>query len=269
MLSGRVYCPHCGAKAIISTSMCRGKRYHYYICREYQVAASQLGVRKCVGDVYPVADMEAATVRALSEASERPEAVAGAVAAHQQARPESAEAVARMRRELAGLDSALRQIAEEETAAVQAQISGLRAGASPDAYAKVFAAMAGRRKETQERRDVLAQALARVPGAKPTKGRLNLAEIKASALANVCEALASPTVEGAEKRHLLGRVVDRVVCGKGGAEVWFAPGAFGANIQQTLQTSFTASSQSVEPRSIRPCRTSGMCARLGRAAQNA
>lgn len=267
MLSGRVYCPHCGAKAIISTSMCRGKRYHYYICREYQVAAGQLGVRKCVGDVYPIADMEAATVRALSEASEKPEAVAGAVAAHQQAQPESAATVAKMRGELAELDAVLRQIAEEETAAVQAQIAGLRAGASPEAYAKVFAVIAMRRKETQERRDVLAQAIARVPGAKPTKGRPNLPEIKASALANVCEALASPTVEGAEKRHLLGRVVDRVVCGKGGAEVWFAPGAFGANIQQTLQRSFTASSNSVEQRSIRPFCPAGMCASSGREEQ--
>lgn len=248
MLSGRVYCPHCGAKAIINHSSCRGKRYLYYICRSYHTAAGQLGVRQCVGDVYPVEAMEAATVRALSEAAEKPEAVA----AYHQAQPESAEAVAQARRELADLDAALRDIAEEEAAAVQAQIAGLRAGASPQAYTQVFAALAARRKEAQERRDVQAQALERRPGAKPTKAGAGPEEIQASLLADVREALASADVEGAEKRHLLGLVVDRVVCGKDEPEVWFAPGAFGTNIQQTLQTSLTASSNSVEQRSIRP-----------------
>ncbi len=242
MLSGRVYCPHCGAKAIINSSMCRGRLYPYYICREYQVAASQLGVRKCVGDVYPIADIEEATVRALLEASEKPEAIAAAVSSYRRSLPESAEASAKIHRELAELDALLRRVSEEEAAAVQAQIAGLMAGAPAEAYAKVFATLAARRREAQERRTVLAQALSRVSGAKSSKGQQSLDEIKSTILTDVYEALTAPEIDGVEKRNLIGRVIDRVVCGKKGAEIWFAPGAFGSNIQQTLQTSFTASS---------------------------
>jgi len=180
--------------------------------------------------------------------------VSHAVVAFHQEQPEIADLLAKMRRDLADLEAALRRIAGEEVAAVRAQIAGLQAGASPEAYASVFAALAARRKEAQERRDVLAQSLSRVPGLKgrAVKREPDEAAIRASLLADVREALTSPDVEGVEKRNLLGRVVDKVICRKGGAEVVFAPGLFGADVRDTLHTAFRASSKRVGQRSIRP-----------------
>jgi len=68
-------------------------------------------------------------------------------------------------------------------------------------------------------------------------------------------------LEGVGRRNLLGRVVDKMICHKDGAGVVFAPGVFGADAQDTLQTAFIASSKSAEPRSIRrrfPARAGGI-----------
>ena len=265
MLSGRVHCPHCEAKAIINASMCRGKLYHYYICREYQVAAGQFGIRKCVGDVYPIDAMEQDTVQALLAASEKPEAIAAAVAAYRLVQPDGAEAVAEMRRELAALDAAIKCLADEEAATVQAQIAGLMAGASAGAYAEAFAAIAARWKDMQDRRGVLSQSITRVSGAKPQGQRAE--DLKPTILADVLEALTSQELEGVEKRNLVGRVVDKVICHKDGAEVVFAPGVFGTDVQDTLQMALTASSKRVGQRSILPRRPSAIWPSSGRVRQ--
>jgi hypothetical protein len=47
--------------------------------------------------------------------------------------------------ELKHVDIALARLKTEEVAAIQAQIAGIRAGASADAYASVFADIAARR----------------------------------------------------------------------------------------------------------------------------
>ena len=57
-----------------------------------------------------------------------------------------------LRRELRDLDAALTELNAQETASIQAQIAGIRAGASPDAYAAVFADLAARRKDLEDRR---------------------------------------------------------------------------------------------------------------------
>ena len=263
MLSGRVYCPHCGAKAVINGAMCRGKRYDYYICGRYQVAAGQLGVRECVGDVYPIAAMEQDAVEALLEAVQKPEAITAAIAAYRQALPDGAGDVERLRRELAGLDAALKELAGEEAAAVQAQIAGLMAGASAGAYSAVFAGISARRKDMQDRRAVLVQTLDRGHGAKPRERGEQEADMRLTVLVDVHEALTSAELEGVEKRNLIGQVVDRVICHKEGAEVVFAPGVFGTDVSDTLQTSFMASSKRVGQRSIRPLRCSAMWPNLG------
>ena len=259
MLSGRVYCPHCGAKAMINSSMCRGKRYEYYICGRYQIAAGQLGVRECVGDVYPIGAMEEDAVRSLLEAIQKPEAVTEAIATYRQALPDGAGAVERLHREAADLDAALKELAGEEAAAVQAQIAGLMAGASPGAYSAVFAGISVRRKDMQERRAVLAQSLDKNLGAKPGERRGRDAGMRLTILADVYEALTSEELEGVEKRDLIGRVLDKVICHKEGAEIVFAPGVFGTDVSDTLQTSLIVSSKRVGQRSIRPLRPSAIC----------
>ena len=258
MLSGRVYCPHCGAKAIINGSMCRGKRYEYYICGRYKVAAGQLGVRECVGDVYPIAAMEQDAVQALLAASERPQIITAALAEYRLAQPDSVEAVAGMQRDLAAADADLRALSQEEKTVVQAQIAGLSAGASPQAYAEAFAELAARRTWLQDRRGVLAHSLARVTGAGQPKQGKKEADLRPAILADVYEALTSEDLEGVEKRNLIGRVVDKVICHKDGAEVVFSSGVFGGEITDTLQSIFTTSSQSVGDRSNRPRRQSAM-----------
>ena len=192
-------------------------------------------------------------------ASEKPEAVTAAVAAYRLAQPDGAEAVAEMQRELAALDAALKKLADEEAATVQAQIAGLMAGASAGAYAEAFSAIAVRRKDMQDRRGVLSQSVTRVTGAKPQGQQAE--DLTPTILADVLEALTSEELEGVEKRNLVGRVVDKVICHKDGAEVVFAPGVFGADIQDTLQTALTTSYHSVGERSIRPRPQSAIGAR--------
>lgn len=263
MLSGRVYCPHCGAKAIINGSMCRGKRYDYYICGRYQSAAGQLGIRECVGDVYPIAAMEQDAVQALLAASEMPQAIAAALAEYRLAQPDSVEAVTGMRRDLAAANADLKVLTQEEKTVVQAQIAGLAAGASPQAYAEVFAELAARRALLQDRHGVLAQSLARAMGAsQPGRGKKE-ADLKPAILADVYEALTSEDLEGVEKRNLIGRVVDRVICHKDGAEVVFSSGIFGVDITDTLQSIFKVSSNRVGQRSSRPRRHCSRCASAG------
>lgn len=146
---------------------------------------------------------------------------------------------------------------------VQAQIAGLAAGASPQAYAEVFAELAARRALLQDRHGVLAQSLARAMGAsQPGRGKKK-ADLKPAILADVYEALTSEYLEGVEKRNLIGRVVDRVICHKDGAEVVFSSGVFGADITDTLQSIFTVSSKRVGQRSIRPRRKASRGASAG------
>lgn len=108
--------------------------------------------------------MEQATLNAVQEAWERPDAIAAALAVYQQA--ERQAPAADPRRELKALDKALAQVKAEEAAAVQAQIAAIMRGLSPDAYAEAFASIAARRKDMEDRRGVLAASLSRSRDAK-------------------------------------------------------------------------------------------------------
>ncbi len=128
------------------------------------------------------------------------------------------------RKELQAIDRALEQLGQEQTAAVKAQISGIMQGASPDAYAEVFADIAARRKDMEERRGALNRA------AKVQKSAGAVRQEAASRetfLRDVQTSLTSPYITEAEKRALVGRVVEKVVCQKDGADVVFMPGLFG------------------------------------------
>ena len=128
------------------------------------------------------------------------------------------------RKELQAIDRALEQLGQEQAAAVKAQIAGIMQGVSPDAYAEVFASIAAWRKDMEDRRG----ALSRVAKMQKSAGATRQEEAGREVfLRDVHKSLSSPFVTEAEKRALVGRVVEKVVCQKGGADVVFLPGLFG------------------------------------------
>ena len=124
-------------------------------------------------------------------------------------------------RELAATERGLKALEEEQAAAVRAQIAGIMAGASPEAYAAVFADIAARRQEMGERWEFLRKAGSRL---KPKAASGREAEVREAALRDVYAVLSSPDVDGSAKRKAVGNLVARVVCQKGGADVAFHPG---------------------------------------------
>lgn len=221
MLSGLCYCPHCGERAVTKYQQANGKTYSYYWCSSRQHSRDIPGERPCKGDLYPIDIVEKATLSAVQDAWQHPEALASALAVYKQGNQVTGNTDA-LRGELAALDEALSQIKEEEMAAVQAQIAGIRAGASPDLYAEVFAQLAGRRKDMEDRRGTLTTSLSR-PSRSP-KARVRQADemFVSQALEEAMRALTSEHTTGQEKRVLLGTVVDKVIAHKEGADVIFA-----------------------------------------------
>ena len=130
-----------------------------------------------------------------------------------------------VRLRLRELDAGRLQMKGEKQSAVTAQLAGLRAGASPEAYAAVFEGIAAQRPGRK------AQGACGSPDrSKPRKtdGRtVKTGErtIIAGLLRSALAVLSDPAVPGAEKRTALSPIVERVICRKGGADV-FAPGLF-------------------------------------------
>lgn len=164
MLSGRVFCPHCGG-TLIRNGPGPG-RPTVYACLAHREAMNRYGQVVCTAARYPVSVIEAATVDAIAAACEQPESIAAALAAYAEplaptpmgkdrgrgaaAGAMAAGAMAAV--DMAAVDKALAEIKADEAAAVHAQIAGIRAGASPDAYAEAFAEIAARRKDLEGRR---------------------------------------------------------------------------------------------------------------------
>ena len=234
MLSGRIFCPVCGSPMTVNTSAGEtkgGKDWRSYQCSRYRGAKQDLGESRCDKTHYPVDTLEEATCAALLDACTRPHAVQEAVRAYERSKTAAAPA-ADPRREMLQIEKALTQLGEEEAASVQAQIAGIRAGASPEVYAAVFADVAARRKDLEDRRGVLA---AKVRRTSPSRASLPQEDVWTLMLAKARDVLSSPDVAGAEKRKILGSVVEKVVCQKQGAMVYFLPGVIGAEQEDTLQ----------------------------------
>ena len=152
-----------------------------------------------------------------------------------QAEPQSAQAVWVVesrdpldgKDELKAVQAAIRQLKGEEAAAVQGQIAGIRAGASADAYALVFADIAHRRQELEAQRRMLASATAAERG-EETKipGKSAECQLIEQALADANGALTDPEVPALEKRNLIGALIQKVIPNKDGADIHFVPGAF-------------------------------------------
>lgn len=220
MLSGMCICPHCGGRAILKYQKADGKLYRYFWCSSRRKARNLPGELPCKGDLYPVLVVEQATIRAVQEAAQQPHAMAAALRAYrrnQSRTPDNAEA----QREMNAIAKALATIAEEEAITVQAQIAGIRGGVSPDAYTAAFSQLTARRKELEGRRAALQSVLA-LPEKERPQERTD-ADLLQCALDEVAYILTDDCVKGAEKRRVLGTVVEKVLPHKEGADVVFVP----------------------------------------------
>jgi site-specific DNA recombinase len=239
MLSGMVFCPHCGASMTSRVQYANLVRYHYYCCTNHIKARTLKTDVACVGDLYAIARTEEAVAAAITDALHNPMVIQAAVNAFRERTYESTSAL-NAEEELRSIDKALERLRTQETAAVQAQIAGIRAGASPDAYAKVFADIAAERKDIENQRGLLSIRCRRSGEqqacvvAKPAGG----AEL---ALSGTLSVLRSDVITGAEKRSLVGTVVEKVICRKEGGDVYFRPEALGQDLttdasRSTFQT---------------------------------
>jgi site-specific DNA recombinase len=217
MLSGLCVCPLCGVRAVIKYQKAGGKTYSYYWCSTRKKSRNLPGERPCQGDLYPLAVVEEATIQAVREAYQHPAALSAALRVYRK-RQRPAQSAAETRREIESLEAELKAVRSEEGLAVQAQIAGIRAGASADAYTAVFAQIAARRSDLEGRIASLRGALSAPAGRE--RGRGDQALMK-SALEDAATALADEYVAGAEKRAVLGTVVEKVLPHKEGADVVF------------------------------------------------
>jgi hypothetical protein len=181
-------------------------------------------------------------IQAILSATESPEFVREAIRVCCEARnvrPKNAPG-----KELTEVKEQLEALETEEKGIVLAQIEGVRAGASTHIYLQMLSKIALRRKELMDR-----LRLARTDHGeiKPSlsASKVDLKQV----LSDIKLALTSEHVTGAEKRDLLGSIVDRVVCRKDGADVHFLPGLFDQLGRETVQMTFTTSSNIVGLRS--------------------
>jgi site-specific DNA recombinase len=238
MLSGQTYCPHCGARAGSKQQRANGKKYLYLACRQFLAAKQSSREPVCVGDVYPVSQVEAATLVALRRAWESPEAIAGALAAYPVEKSETGRQQTDQIAARRSVEDAMAALKSEEASVVQAQIAGIRSGASPDAYADLFTDMAARRKDLLAQLSGLDVALRR--SQKPQKSVDSKTETRTAdpaaaerirkALEDAYRVLTSEEVPGAIKRDLLMTIVERVICQKAGADIVFRPGVLGVEM---------------------------------------
>ncbi len=226
MLTGRVECP-CGHRAAVVGS--RGKKA--YQCQKERQSRFQLGVSACRNTTYSLPRTEQSVIASLQNAAEHPEIITAAAQAYQEPRA-ATDTAAALHRERAAIDAALGHLKQEESATVQAQIAGIQAGASPDAYAAAFADLAARRKDLEDRRGAIASRLDATGRtqkmAGPPRAQPNTHELGKQALSDMARVLSSDTLPGREKRDLLGGVISHVICQPEGADVYYLPGVFPA-----------------------------------------
>jgi len=226
MLSGLVYCPECGGTMVYKPERINNKGvlvHAHYTCGSHIKKQQLEGVAFCNAKTYRQAVQENAVIASLLEAVQQPESIETALETYRKAK-RMPQGVVDYRKELQAVDRALKELEAEQSASVKAQIAGIMAGASPEAYAEVFAAIAGKRKDLGDRRGVLSRAS---KAKRPTRAIQQEQTGRETILRDMHTALTSSNIPAAEKRALVGRVVEKVVCQKEGADVIFMPGLFG------------------------------------------
>jgi len=257
LLAGRLVCPRCGGG--MHFVMTKKEAWDCYQCHRH-VEAKNAGVpSECERTGYHRLMLEAAVLLSLTELSEQSASVKAQIARYRAAEGKNdAGGREEARCEMAALDGALRDLAGDEAAAVQAQIAGIRAGASPDAYAAVFADLAARRKDMEDRRGLLRRVLDKVPGAGKEGACFSTSgdeALRLQGLADLRLVLDSPDIETARKRDLLGTVIEKVIPRKDGAEVIYLPGLLddlGGDTVQRVSTPQPKNARVRPPASIAP-----------------
>ncbi len=215
LLSGLVVCPKCGAKMAVTGKKTNSGSTRTYLCSQYQNALLWAGERRCERQAFEVSRIENAVMKAVICAAKEPDALVLAEQAYREptARLSAGEDLAAIQR----LDLALRELAAEEQALIAAQVAGIRAGASPEAYAVAWTDLAHRRKDLETRRAALARAVRNVPSSR----KQDTDSLRTQALRDVDAVLRSSALTPEQKRRLIRMVVGKVVCQPEGAEVYF------------------------------------------------
>ena len=236
MLSGRIRCPVCGGSCFAKSSRRKApedqartgeSHYWYYTCTRHWRRKEHPNSDPCTGAQYSVEKTEAAVLAALAEAATCPDAIREALAEYQHPTPAAdAENTAQ---EIARIDKSLRDLDAQQSAAVKAQIAGIMAGASPNAYDAAFAELAAKREKLTAQREALLRQ-------RPNTQRKRHTEITEDdfprILADVRHTLTHPDIPGDQKRDAIGLIVEKVFCRTDGAEVVFQSGLFDADTFQ-------------------------------------
>ncbi len=218
MLAGRLLCPYCGGSLVAGSKRRRNRQGivvdapQRYYCGRYMKTVQKTGQGECEAIGYFCEDVEAAVVAAILDAAQRPHALAEALRAYRAKLPAEAPALD-ARQEMKRLDAALSELAANDLLAVQAQMAGMKSGASPDAYAAVFADLAAQRKDLEDRRGILArQVRAETEGNKPNAAAETLPkeQMKQQALEDIVRVLSSPALLGSVKRDALAHLIEDV-----------------------------------------------------------
>ncbi len=242
-LSGLVRCPDCGGSMIFHEgaprrkaddpqAKPRGKRVPIYTCYNRFKGRTLESKPVCFARSYRESIVLEAVITAIEVAAQSPTAVQAALEAYRKA-DAPAPPVTDYRKALREVDQALEQIKQEEGAAIKAQIAGIMAGASPEAYGELFADIAARRKELGDQRGRLTQ------GANAQKSQTKLQTQDATMemiLQDLHQVMTAESVPPETKRRMMGFVIDHVVCQKEGADIYFLPGVFGENATDPQDT---------------------------------
>jgi len=244
MLAGRIFCPQCGngLQVVVADNRPGFERKAKYMCGKHFHSMQSQARGACLPTRYSVPVVEDAVIRALQDATRRQEVVFRALAAYAEELP--AEADTAPKADATRITQEIAVLEKKQAATVQAQITGIMAGADPAAYNAVFADIAAKRADWEAQKAALdshpAQAVRKMTSLK--SARQEPPDLTAI-LSDLERVLTSPDIPGAEKRDALGLVIGRVfpilaaeaVPGKrakngaarhGGARVEFLPGLF-------------------------------------------
>lgn len=236
MLSGLIHCPGCDSSMVYKPERNRKGLIlpAHYTCGKHIKKQRLEGIQFCDSKTYRQSIQEEAVVNAISSSVEHPEWIEAAMEEYRQAKQMPKEVVD-YRKELQAVERGLKETGAEQAAAVKAQIAGIMAGASPDAYSEVFAGLAEKRRDLEEKQSALNRASkARRESQQVQQERVGREAI----LRDVHTALTSSNITEAEKRSLVGQVIEKVTCRKDGADVTFVSGLFGevCNPTHSFQT---------------------------------
>lgn len=153
MLPGFIHCPECDSSMVYKPERNRKGLMlpAHYTCGKHIKKQRLEGEAFCNAKTYRQSVQENAVVTAVSDAVQHPEWIEPALETYRKAKRMPHEVVDH-RKELQAVERTLKDIETKQGAAVKAQIAGIMAGASPDAYAGVFAEIAEERVSCQKNR---------------------------------------------------------------------------------------------------------------------